>query len=96
MLYEKLNNDNSQLIHERDELMDELGLHSSTNYLELAEKYKKDVKDYENYIEKLRQELEEKIVILKKKEEDFSKLQTSLRNTNVEENQLMEMIKKNK
>lgn len=48
--------------------MDELGLHSSTNYLELAEKYKKDVKDYENYIEKLRQELEEKIVILKKKE----------------------------
>ena len=67
MLYEKLNNDNSQLIHERDELMDELGLHSSTNYLELAEKYKKDVKDYENYIEKLRQELEEKIVILKKK-----------------------------
>lgn len=93
---EKLHQDNSQLIHERDEFMVELGVHSSLSYIEIAEKYKKDMKECEMYVERLSKELEEKSQLLKQKEEEVVRMSSTLSKQDVEQDEKHEVLHKNR
>lgn len=48
--------------------MNELGVHPSSSFLEIAEKYKRDIKEYEMELERLNKDIEDKNAKLKNKE----------------------------
>lgn len=92
---EKSNLDCMNFLQEKEYFMTDLGLNPSSGFPEVAQKIKKDMKDFEIECERLNKELEERNRLIVVKTEEIKELSSSVHNVEDSEKQLREQIKKN-
>lgn len=72
--YDKLLLQNAQIIQEKCQLMNQLGVHHSASFMEIADKYKRDVGEFIRELEKLHKEIQEKNTSIKNKDTEIKQL----------------------
>lgn len=50
MMYEKIMTENTNIMQERCLLVNELGVRGGASFIDICEKYKRDMEEYTNYI----------------------------------------------